>query len=142
MPLVDDEALDALSEIAEDGMQTPVEVHRADATVDPETGQSGSNELGDDVEEYIEGQTDDQRSAAVWVGMGWFHSNLQTQVTDADGQVATVDIHELRLPRAADIKAGDEVVNLKTGDWYLVVDTNDGDTYRVQTRATLRRREG
>jgi len=146
MPLVDEEALDALASFAEDGMVTPTAVYRSSSDVDPDTGQIGSNELGDDVEVVVENVAPESLPEPVPQPhdplLGWFHSELQQQATEDDGQVATVDVHELRLPRDADIKAGDEVRNLTTGEFYQVIDVNDGDTYRVQTRASLRRRQG
>lgn len=120
MTLVDADMLDALAETAELGMASTVEIYRkADAI----------NDFSDDAESYPE---DPDETVA-----GWLRVQPDHDLTVERGAVVHSEEARLFVPRAVTLSRGDKIV--VSGEAFYVVDVNTHNTYRVLTRAALRR---
>lgn len=144
-PLLAPSELAAIHDIAKAGMQTEIQIWRAsvvpenptDMGYDPTTD-LGDDEISDSVQiSQPEGGTGDL-VATTW---GWFFSQLQTNVADASGQLATLDIHVVRIAVGIDVRPEDSIIRVDNGNAYTVVDTNNDDTWPEEQKVTLRRRE-
>lgn len=120
MTLVDEEMLDALAETAELGMASTVAIyHKVDA----------ENAFTDDAETY---PTSPDETVA-----GWLRVQPDHDLTVERGAVVHSEEARLFVPRAVTLSRGDKVVI--SGEAFFVVDANTHNTYRVLTRAALRR---
>ena len=119
--LVSDAELDALAEVVERGMTTPVSVLRYVT---------------------IERQDDDslQQWGTIAVTTGWLWEPPEfPSGGDVGGVTGQANAHLLRLPRGTDARTGDRIgVN---GEMYEVLDDNRADTYQTYLRLSLRRLE-
>lgn len=120
MTLVDDAMLDALAETAELGMVSDVLVYRKTDAV---------NDFSDDGESY---PTDPDVTTK-----GWLRLQPDYDLTVDRGVLQHTEDARLFIPRSIPLHRGDKVV---VGDEnFFVVDSNNNNTYRVLTRAALRR---
>lgn len=120
MTLVDADMLDALAETAELGMTSTVEIYRKTDAI---------NAFSDDSETY----PDDPNETVD----GWLRVQPDHDLTVERGAVVHSEEARLFVPRATTLSRGDKVV--VGGESYYVVDANTNNTYRVLTRAALRR---
>lgn len=140
-PLLSATALAAIRSIGEGQMTTEVRILRAAPVVqDPDAPAYDPNyDFGDDDDdvEIYEGGTYGTYGTA----LAWFYSTVQTANEDADGQLQTVDLHEIRLPIGTDVRVQDIVQRVDNGEQYVVIDTNAGDTWAEKLRVHARRAE-
>ena len=140
--------LRAFQEFSEPFFNTPIQIFRpllaGEAWTSPEpAGYVPMYDFGDD--EYVDPAIESDTTYPIAGGDGkllaWFFSHLQQNVSDDSGQVATIDIHEIRLPVGTNLLPLDTVRDTASGENYLCVDTNAEDSYPDMMRAILRRRE-
>lgn len=133
--LISIEELGAIRELGESGMTTAFEIRRATQITPDSLDYDPYTDLGDsDLDPSSEGATTGS-------AYGWFFSHIQNDVTEADGQIRTIDIHTLRYPVGTDIRPHDTIVRPDTGETYDVIDTNADDTWAEEGKASLRRSE-
>lgn len=137
---LDASELAALRELADPYFTTPIEIYRpGTGPVDVAApGYDPTQDYGDDEITFPDAEPGATPVAAT---TGWFFSTIQTAVDNSSGQVATIDLHQLRLKLGTNIRSQDIVKRLDSGETYVVVDTNAEDTWPDMLRAALRRRE-
>lgn len=119
--LVSEAELNALAEVVERGMKTPVSVLR-----------------------YVEIERPDDDPLREWgtiattVGWLWEPPEFPTG-GDVGGVTGQANAHLLRLPRGTDARTGDRIG--VDGDIFEVLDDNSSDTYQTYLRLSLRRLE-
>ena len=128
-PLITDNQMAAIREIAEKGMVTTVTIYRRSGVVP-----SSSDDYGDNVE-YDE-TTPSKRGSV----QGWLRTAPAQQAEVDGGMVITDAIWELRVPVGTDILAGDEV-EIK-GTSYDVASIDSDTTLLPYIKCNLRTREG
>lgn len=141
MALVDAIDLEDIRDLGEEGMTTEFTITRSSQVpVDPlDPGYDPSTDYGDDVLGAYTPVTGALQP--VGVTTGWLVSKLVTNVSTGQGQLATVDMHILRMPVGVDVKPQDILVSTDTGAEYLVIDTNADDTWPEWFQANVKRRE-
>jgi hypothetical protein len=147
--MFDADELRAFQEFAEPFFNTPIQIFRpllageAWTSPTPPADYVPEYDFGDD--EYVDPAIESDTTYPIAGGDGklkaWFFSHLQQSVTDDSGQVATIDIHEIRLPIGTDLRPQDTVRSASSREDYVCVDTNAEDSYPDMLRAVLRRRE-
>ena len=120
-PLISSAEIASLAEIAESAMLTlDIQIfHKVDV----------ENSFSDDGETY----PDDPDETV----QGWLRVQPDFDLTDAFAVLQHIEDGRLFVPRTATMDRGDKVV--VNGEAYSVVDVNTNNTYRVLTRASLRR---
>ena len=145
--MFDADELRAFQEFAEPFFNTPIQIFRpplaGEAWPTPDVGYIPMYDFGDD--EYVDPAIESDTTYPIAGGDGklkaWFFSHLQQNETDDSGQIATIDIHEIRLPIGTDLRPQDTVRSTSSREDYVCVDTNAEDSYPDMLRAILRRRE-
>lgn len=138
-PLLSVEALAEIRSIGLGQMVTEVEIFRQSVISPASFTDPVDYEFGDD---EVEPEEVGDYSTATGETRAWFYTpTLQTQNTQGDDQLSTIDLHEVRMPFGTDVRVGDVLRRKDNGDQFIVVDTNGADTWAEKLRATVRRRE-
>jgi hypothetical protein len=142
MSLLSASALARIRKIGEHQMTTEVRILRqAPVLQSPSVGGYDPNyDFGDDDDDFsiYEGSTYEGPSTTAFA---WFFSTIQTSNEDVNGEIGTVDLHEIRLPVGTDVRVGDTIERVDNGEQYNVIDTNAGDTWAEKLRVNARRLE-
>lgn len=132
-PLIDEETMHALAQVALTAMQTEVTIRRRVVT------ERGTTIVGDDYgdDDITYTETSESRSTVM---KGSFSSTpTPVQVEDA-GALVTVNTYKLALPHGSDVVVGDEV---QVGsEVYIVSDTTGESTWQALLLCSLRKRDG
>lgn len=136
-PLLSATALAAIRRVGEGQFQTEIQIFRGVPLTVSSPGYDPLYDYGDDDDEEIEPYEGDTYGTA----LAWFHSTLQNAMSDEDGQIAPIDLHEIRAAFGTDIRPHDIIRRVDNGDEFVVIDTNGDDTWAEKLKATVRRRE-
>jgi V8-like Glu-specific endopeptidase len=139
MALLDDAELTAIRELGESGMTTLFVIKRASVITTDHVAYDAAYDYGDD--ELTDFDPVYQTEDEVTQVSGWLVSRLVSDPTTGQGQLATVDLHTLRLPVGTDIRPNDIAARVDNGAEYVVIDTNSDDTWPEWLKANVRRRE-
>jgi hypothetical protein len=147
-PLLSVEELEAIRQVGESGMVTPVEIYRQGVIkpFDPvystyAAGYDPNYDYGDDELSSTLGSWESPDGPITAMNVWILTNPLTKDFSDDDGMLGIANQLTIRFPVGSNIAANDIVKVVAGGREYTVVDVNDDDTWTEWGKASLRRRE-